>query len=121
MLVEDEDAVRAVACRALLAAGYEVVAAGHAAEALRCAELGEFDVLVTDVVMPGMSGPKLAETLRAHRPGLGVLLVSGYPGETLDLHSAGQPELAFLSKPYTGSQLVAAVSEVRRERARSRL
>ncbi|GAA4974988.1 hypothetical protein GCM10025331_81760 [Actinoplanes utahensis] len=80
LVVEDEELVRDIVCRLLRKAGYQVFAAPHPAEALRmCRDdaLG-FDVLLTDVIMPGMSGTQLAAELRHDRPGLPVLFMSGY-------------------------------------------
>ena len=80
LVVEDEEAVRDIVCRLLRKAGYRVHSAPHPAEALRMYRAGEidFDILVSDVIMPGMSGTQLAAELRRDRPELPVLFMSGY-------------------------------------------
>ncbi len=108
LLVEDEDALRSLAIRILEPAGYTVLAAGLPSEAIELASHhGDgVDLLLTDLVMPEMSGAKLAAQLGSARPELRVIYTSGYvarPGEL--------PEgAAFISKPYTRAQLLAAVS-----------
>lgn len=111
LLVEDEPMLRAVAQRTLEARGYRVVTAQDAADALaRHEELGgDFDLLLTDVVMPDLSGVELAERLRTLRPGLRVLTMSGYAEE---LHERPDPlgrRESFLQKPFTPDQLAQAV------------
>jgi len=108
LLVEDEPPLLRLAARALRGAGFEVVTAGCAAEALELLESSETApaALVSDVVMPGMDGLALAGQLRARWPGLPVLLVSGYAEAALgrDLAAEG---LRLLAKPYGLSELVA--------------
>jgi two-component system cell cycle sensor histidine kinase/response regulator CckA len=108
LLVEDEPPLLRLAARALCGAGFEVVTAGCAAEALELLESSETApaALVSDVVMPGMDGLALAGQLRARWPGLPVLLVSGYAEAALgrDLAAEG---LRLLAKPYGLSELVA--------------
>ena len=111
LLVEDEEAVRRLASRALEAAGYTVLEAGSGAEALDLLESagGGISLLLTDVVMPGMGGPELAERVRVIRPELRFLFMSGYtdPG-TVDqaaLSRAG----GFLQKPFTAAALTEKV------------
>ncbi len=91
LLVEDEDAVRRLAQSGLKNSGYTVLEAGDGAKALELAAAhpGRIDLLITDVVMPGMSGPLLAEQLRAARPNLKVLFLSGYTGEAVLRHPGG--------------------------------
>src|SRR5262249_34321880 len=85
LLVEDDDAVRWLAGRALRDRGYTVLEAADAAAAaeLSAGHAGTIHLLVTDVVMPGVGGAELAERLRALRPGLRVLFISGYTGDAL--------------------------------------
>ena len=108
LLVEDEDALRSVTIRILEREGYVVLAAGLPSEAIElAARHGEsVDLLLTDVVMPEMSGAKLAERLRGARPDLRVIYASGYVARPGDLPEGA----AFVSKPFTGAQLLAAVS-----------
>ena len=107
LLVEDEDALRAVAIRILEREGYVVLAAGRPSEAIELAARhgGGVNLLLTDVVMPEMSGAKLAERLRDARPDLRVIYTSGYVARPGDLPEGA----AFVSKPFTGAQLLAAV------------
>jgi PAS domain S-box-containing protein len=112
LLVEDEPRVRSQARRLLQRSGYEVVEASDGAEAKRLfAERQEdIDVVVTDVVMPIVGGVELVATLRAVRPGLPVVLVSGYTAEEQDLPLGDRT--AFLTKPYTIEALCDAIDAV---------
>ncbi|MEY2668588.1 MAG: hypothetical protein RJA59_1226, partial [Pseudomonadota bacterium] len=111
LLVEDDAAVREVASRALREGGFQVLAAGGAGDAMELAARspGPVDVLVTDVVMPGVNGKTLAEELRRRRPDLRVLYVSGYPDEILGRHGVLEPGVELLAKPFTPDALVARV------------
>jgi CheY-like chemotaxis protein len=111
LVVEDEPLVRAVTVRALASAGYRVLAAGSGAEALAVAEREPrpIGLLVSDVVMPGMSGPVLASTLGRKRPGLKVLLVSGYTRDAILERSALPPGTELLEKPFTPARLLERV------------
>jgi CheY-like chemotaxis protein len=108
LLAEDDPQVRAIAARALMSRGYRVLEAADGLEALRTAEghAGPIALLVTDVVMPGLGGRGLADTLRERRPAMPVLFLSGYPEGGLESGSA------FLPKPFTPDQLAAAVRQV---------
>ncbi len=114
VLVEDDPQVRAVAARALLASGYRVLVASGADDALHVAETepGHIDLLVTDVVMPGVGGKPLAEEFARRRPGAGVLFVSGYAESAITRGGAVQPGVRFLPKPFTPADLVAKVRSV---------
>jgi two-component system cell cycle sensor histidine kinase/response regulator CckA len=114
LLVEDEEAVRRLAVIALTRLGYTVLEAPDAETAVRIFEAhrGRLHLLVTDVIMPGMSGPRLAEQLRTRRPTLRVLYLSGYSEDELDRASGTGPDTAFLPKPYTGASLARKVREV---------
>jgi len=113
LIVEDEEEVRALARDVLEMGGYVVLEATDAAHA---ASLGEshpdpIDLLITDVVMPGMSGPDLARRVRARRPALRVLCMSGYP-ESEERRLAGAAGwAAWLQKPFTPDELMAKVRE----------
>jgi two-component system cell cycle sensor histidine kinase/response regulator CckA len=106
LVVEDADAVRVLTGRLLYAAGYQVVSVESGAVALE--RLDAADVLVTDVVMPGMSGVELAVTARERRPELPVVFVSGYTGDTT-IAASDDPATAFLAKPFDGDDLLRAV------------
>jgi PAS domain S-box-containing protein len=106
LLVEDNDAVRPLVDEFLRSLGYEVVAAATPAAALAAAaESGEVDLLVTDVVMPGMHGHELARQLRERRPALRVLFVSGYASDVIASRGALPVGADFLQKPFTLPQL----------------
>jgi signal transduction histidine kinase/CheY-like chemotaxis protein len=114
LLVEDEELVRSYALRVLERAGYRVLSAADPLEALKLAEAhrGSISLLVTDVVMPHMSGQKLATALLDQRPELRVLFVSGYTENTIAHHGVLDPGVAFLPKPYTPVDLLTRVREV---------
>ena len=109
MVVEDDPAVRDMTTQLLERAGYNVLAVADVAEARTTARLADtIDVLVTDVVMPGMSGIELVEQMMDRHPLLGVVLLSGYTAETLDLERATSRGAIFVPKPVTSNELVQA-------------
>jgi two-component system cell cycle sensor histidine kinase/response regulator CckA len=114
LVVEDEASVRELAARALAEAGYRVLAAGGGQEALELAAGHDapIDLLLTDVVMPGLSGKQVADALSAARPGLRVLYASGYTQNTIVHHGVLDPGVRFLAKPFTPSVLLERVRAV---------
>jgi len=111
LLVEDEDPVRLFAARALRSKGYQVIEArsGEAALELLEREAPDLDLLITDVVMPGIDGPTLFRTVRETRPGLPVVCISGYSEDALRQRIVGADGVAFLPKPFSLKQLAVAV------------
>ena len=114
LLVEDETGLRELCETVLVRLGYRVSAAGNGPEALRqVRELGlEPDLVLTDVIMPGMSGPELADHLRNDRPDLKVLYMSGYPDEAISRHGILNPGIPFIPKPFTEHALAVKVRKV---------
>jgi two-component system cell cycle sensor histidine kinase/response regulator CckA len=111
LLVEDEDAVRSFAARALGQRGYHVLEAATGAEALDVfnGHEGDVDLVVSDVVMPEMDGPTLCEQLRRERPDLKVIFISGYAEDAFRQHLAENEDFMFLQKPFDLKELAAAV------------
>jgi two-component system cell cycle sensor histidine kinase/response regulator CckA len=111
LLAEDEPAVRDFTKRALERAGYTVLTAKDGEKALQASREWEdhIDVLVTDVVMPGMHGPELAYRIRQQRPGIGVLYISGYAEDTVASGGEFATPGGFLPKPFTSDALTRAV------------
>lgn len=110
LLAEDEPGLRKLAERTLTSAGYHVILAEDGAEALAAsrAHAGTIDLLVSDVVMPGLGGVDLAANLLEERPGLRVLMMSGYPKPTVPESAALLNDVPFLAKPFLPSDLLAA-------------
>jgi two-component system, cell cycle sensor histidine kinase and response regulator CckA len=106
-VVEDDDLVRELARRALERLGYTVLAMRKPSEALSIAQ--PIDLLVTDVVLPEMSGPVLAEKMRSSRPGLRVLYMSGYTDDTIAQRGVLEDDATFLQKPFTPDDLARKV------------
>jgi two-component system cell cycle sensor histidine kinase/response regulator CckA len=114
LLVEDEEGLRALNARGLTSRGYTVLEAGNGVEAIDVLEKidGRVDLVVSDVVMPEMDGPTLLRELRSRDPGLKIIFVSGYAEDAFQKHlPADGQQFAFLAKPFTLKQLVAAVKE----------
>jgi signal transduction histidine kinase/ActR/RegA family two-component response regulator len=114
LLLEDEGHVRRMVRESLTRWGYTVLEAARAHEALAIAERhpGRIDLLITDVIMPGMSGPEVARRLAGLRPGLRILYVSGYADDALGQHGVLEPDVAFLPKPFTVRELARKVRAV---------
>ncbi|GLC28463.1 ATP-binding protein [Roseisolibacter agri] len=114
LLVEDEDAVRAIARETLARRGYDVLMAsdGPGAVALARRHPTPIHLLLTDVIMPGMHGRELAETLLRDRPGMRVLFMSGYTEDEVLHRGISTEALAFIAKPFTPDALAARVRDV---------
>jgi two-component system cell cycle sensor histidine kinase/response regulator CckA len=118
LIVEDEDAVRLFGSRALRNQGYQVIEARSAETALDVLRATPvIDVLVTDVVMPGMDGASLARLVREERPGIKVILMSGYSEDVAPAElAAGEEGMYFLPKPFSLKQLAGMVKEAMQQR-----
>lgn len=113
LVVEDADELRELAKRLLERQGYTVLNAANADEAVRLfAEHSSIDVLLTDVVMPGASGPELTRRLVEQRPGLKVIYMSGYTEDAIVQHGVLKPGITFLHKPFTSDTLGRKIREV---------
>ncbi|MCA1299949.1 cell cycle histidine kinase CckA [Stappia indica] len=114
LLVEDEEAVRAFAARALSSRGYTVHEAASGAEALEVMEEtgGQIDLVVSDVVMPEMDGPSLLRELRKTQPELKIIFVSGYAEDAFEKNLPENEKFSFLPKPFTLKQLATVVKDV---------
>lgn len=114
LLAEDEYAVRALCSRVLQAAGYHVIEAADGAQAVELAtrHAAQIDLVVTDVVMPGMSGREAADAICALRPETRVLYMSGYTDDDILRHDVLRGLVAFLPKPFTPDVLLARVQEL---------
>jgi DNA-binding NtrC family response regulator len=115
LLVEDEDFVRELVREFLETSGYMVLEANSAEEALRIindVETPPIDLLVTDVVLPGLNGARLAEQLKSRMPRLEALYISGYPGDSMFRGEVFDPGPAFLAKPFTRHVLTRKVREI---------
>ncbi len=114
LLVEDEDIVRGLALRSLETHGYRVIEAADGDDALRVAsEFGKpVDLVLTDVVIPGINGPELAERLKSLYPGIRVLFMSGYTDDAVVRHGLLNQSVAFIQKPFTPLDLARKIREV---------
>jgi two-component system, cell cycle sensor histidine kinase and response regulator CckA len=113
LLVEDEEAVRSFAARALATRGYRVLEAGSGVQALEVMERegGAVDLVVSDVVMPEMDGPTLLKRLRERNPELKIIFISGYAEEAFKNNLDAREKFSFLPKPFSLKKLAAAVKD----------
>jgi DNA-binding NtrC family response regulator len=114
LVVEDDPGIRALVRQVLEMAGYTVIEAGAPTEALEAAERHDrpIHLLLTDVVMPELTGRQLAGRLAGRRPGLAVLYMSGYTDDAIVHHGRLDPDTAFLQKPFTPETLLRRVRDV---------
>ncbi|HEX9348956.1 MAG TPA: response regulator [Gemmatimonadales bacterium] len=114
LVVEDDEQLRRLTHRALAGQGYTVLEADRGSTALDIARRhkGHIDLLLTDVIMPDTNGRKLAETIRAARPGMRVVYMSGYPDGAIASHGMLEPGVAYLAKPFTTDAVTRKVREV---------
>jgi two-component system sensor histidine kinase EvgS len=114
LVVEDEDAIRQILLETLGECGYTVLTAGNAQQAMALIESAKekIDLLITDVVMPGWSGPELARHFHASRPGAAVLLISGHTGKMLTGHGVVPADVNLLAKPFSAQALAETVRKI---------
>jgi CheY-like chemotaxis protein len=114
LVVEDEPAILAIARQVLDTLGYRALAASSPAEALAAADRhgGKIDVLLTDVIMPGMNGRELYERLAAARPALRCLYMSGYTADVIADRGVLEPDVQFIAKPFSTSDLALTLRDV---------
>ena len=117
LIIDDEPSVRLYVERVLSTAGYRTTVASDCADAIALAAQSKFDLLLTDVVMPGMHGHELAAQLQGQRPGLKVLYMSGFSlaraqHEMLETRAGVEPGSPILPKPFSAEALTKKVSEL---------
>jgi CheY-like chemotaxis protein len=114
LLVEDEDVVRHVTREVLESGGYRVLTAENGNEALKIFDAfpEHIDLLVTDIVMPGMNGCELARTLERRCAGIKILFMSGYTDNALAGEGFSNPSTAYLQKPFSVAALISKVREL---------
>ena len=119
LLVEDDESVRAVSRHILLRQGYTVLEAANGAEALATCDRmpTSIDLVISDMVMPELSGPQLGRLIRERHPAISILLMSGYTHEAALRQSFLDADTAFIEKPFTPRAFVARVREVLDARA----
>ena len=113
VLVEDDEDLRALFAKVLREAGYTVIDFADGQDALQCGQEDSIDLVITDVVMPGMSGPQFVGRVRGSHPGLRVLYMSGYTGNELDARPLEKGD-RLLEKPFAPKRLLQVVNEVLR-------
>jgi CheY-like chemotaxis protein len=120
LVVEDHDSVRSLTMRILEAHGYRVLEAGDpdAALALEAVHTGEIDLLVSDLVLPAMSGRQLADRVQTLIPRVQILFMSGYTDDVMARHGIAHDDVAFLPKPFTAAALLRRVRETLGEESR---
>jgi two-component system, cell cycle response regulator CpdR len=117
LLAEDDDSMRAFLARGLERAGYDVHAAGNGLDALTALLARRFDMLVADIVMPGLDGIELARRASAAYPEMPVLLITGFAAVALQAHNAKLARARVVSKPVHLRDLVSLVNEMLPARA----
>ncbi len=112
LLIDDEESVRAIVLKILRRAHYNVLEAANGEAALKIAEThpSKIDLVITDMFMPGLRGPEVAQKLALKRPGLRVLFMSGYADQ--DLRTGVPAGANFLNKPFSGTDLAKTVEAV---------
>jgi DNA-binding response OmpR family regulator len=114
LLIEDDRSLRELLCEILEGAGYTVLVADGGGKALQIADeyAGAIQLIVTDVIMPGLSGRHAAEAIKAARSEVEILFISGYTSEAIAKHGVLEAGARFLSKPFTTEDLLRKVRDV---------
>lgn len=114
LVVEDDSAVRKLLCRILQSYGYRIIESTTPTESLQIFDRlhSEVDLVITDVVMPEMNGQQLSERLRAIKPEVHVLFVSGYTDDTVVRHGVFKAEKNFIQKPFKRADLAKKIREI---------
>ena len=113
LLVDDDSGLRKLTSKLLVARGYTVLEAAGGAEALAlCAQERRLDLVLSDVIMPGIRGPELLRRIKALRPTIRVMLMSGYTADAIDQQGIEASSVVFLSKPFSGVDLAVKVRQV---------
>jgi two-component system cell cycle sensor histidine kinase/response regulator CckA len=118
LVVDDEQGLRDLVCRTLLAEGYATLEAAHGAEALEVLEsVPEVDLVITDVVMPGMDGRELARRISQRWPDIPILYISAYDVDDIFRRGSPRQSAPFLQKPFPLEELIATVRGLIRDRS----
>ena len=112
IIVDDEECIRRFVVRILSTSGYNILEAHNAEQALALAETNDFDLLLTDIVMPGMDGIELAELISKKRPHSKILFMSGYSGKFEKNTNACSEEINFIQKPFKISDLIKLIKTI---------
>lgn len=112
LVVDDESIVRTLIEKMLAARGYTVLPAADPEDALHLVRAHEVDAVITDVVMPVMTGPELVEEIRRQKPHVRALFTSGYPVEVLGDGVLDDAEAAFVQKPFTAHELTSRLRQL---------
>jgi CheY-like chemotaxis protein len=123
LVAEDQDGVRQMTQKILEKCGYNVLSAEGAEQALHLAKhhQGAIDLLLTDVVMPGMSGPELVESLVSFRPEIPAIYMSGYTDDQLQHHGVLHEDVVLIEKPFSAKGLTGTIRQVLNEKTAERV
>ena len=114
LIVEDEEPVRLFSTQALTNKGYKMLEAVNGEDALKVISdyKGKIDVIISDVIMPGMNGPEMVEKILAQYPDIKIIFISGYTEDALSKDQLDNHQVNFLAKPFSLKQLASKVKEV---------
>ncbi|MBF0414420.1 MAG: response regulator [Magnetococcales bacterium] len=112
LLIDDDVAIRNIACQVLQRSGHELQLAASAEEGLLCCAASPFSLVITDLSLPGMPGSRFAKIVREQYPQMKILIFSGLAPDTLEEDEQGGAGLAFLAKPFRPKELLLAVEEM---------